>query len=451
MKKDEQLVAVNHISSSEPFFMVKSGELMKQLTAKDEYFERDNPLDLPVNLGFMMKSGPEALKHRRIFSQFFVQKHLDKITPMIEKYTIQKVELIKKDLLKQSGGDPQKFVKVEMQKYWRELFSEIVNYIMFGNKDYPEIDGMTVPKAVAHLIGITTKEINQNPINLLLFTIPSRLGLLPQCKPMKELYEKIEKACIEMYRKRTRLSPEERSCNLVDLMVEHNLNCPEDEVLDEEIIKGNLFAFQIAGMDTSRQVTLTTLHYLSKHPDLYSELSNEIRKSLFQGGEAKMIGGLENLDNSVYFNNFLREALRLFSAVPLAFPRIAKKNIKIGKYKIYKGSSFMMAFTGPQYNPENFRDPKTFKVDRFADTQKLAKDLRKGTYIPFSSGNRECIGKYLAEIFIKVGLSHFLREFEIAAVEDFHPRLEMGFNYGLQEVWVQARPRGGVAAGGDPQ
>ena len=452
MKKDEEVVALNHIFLPEPVLFIKSGKLMKEFLAKDnEYCTRRLPFTMPVNIGFILKAGPEALKLRTIFSKFFVQKHLEKITPMIEKFVMQKLKVIKKDLRKGNSKDSKKFTKIELQKYWKDLFSELVNYIMFGNEDYPEVDGMTIPRAVEHLIKVSTLEIHQHPLNRLFFTIPAKLGLLPRCQEMKDLAKKIDKACLDMYRKRTKLAPEQRSSNLIDLMVEHNLNCPEDEILNEEMIAGNLFLFQIAGMDTSRQVTLSSLHVLSKRPELAQNLHSDVNNQMFKDGEKKIIGSLEGLEKSTYLNNFLREALRMFGAVPLIFPRTATKNFKLGKYKIYKGTSFMVFLTGPQYDAETFKDPKEFKVDRFADPQTFAKASRHGNYLPFSSGNRECIGKYLAEIFIKVGLCHFLKEFEIAEVEGFDPKIEFAFTYGLKDCWVKARPRGEVTSGGDSE
>ena len=452
MKKDEDLVALNDILGTEPVLFIKSGKLLKELCSKDnECCEREIPFALPVNLGFMLKTGPEALKLRKIFSKFFVQKHLEKITPMIEKLVQQKVKLIKKEILKQTGKDSKKFGKVEMQKYWKDLFSELINYIMFGNEDYPEVKGMTIPRAVEYLISETTKDVDNHPLNLVFFNIPAKLGILPRCKELKQLSKNIDKACLDMYKKRTKLSPEQRGSNLIDIMVDHNLNCPEDEVLDENMIAGNLFLFQMAGMDTSRQVTLSSLYLLSKRPELASDLHSAVNKYLFNNGEKKFIGDLDCLDKSTYLNNFLKEALRMFAAVALGFPRVATKNFKLGKYKIYKGTGLLMMFSGPQYNSENFEDPYEFKVDRFADAQKLAKASRNGNYIPFSSGNRECIGKYLAEIFVKVGLSHFLKEFEVDRVEGFDPKREFEFTYGYKECWIKARPRGEVVNGGDSE
>ena len=404
---------------------------------------------MPVNTGFNLKSGPEALKQRTIFSKFFVQKHLDKITPMVEKFVIQKLNVIKKDLLKLNDNkESGKFIKIELQKYWKDLFSGLVNFIMFGNEDYPEVDGMTIPRAVEHLTKVTTLEIDQHPLNRLFFTVPAKLGLLPKCKEMKDLARKIDKACFDMYRKRTKLAPEQRSSNLIDLMVEHNLNCPEDEILNEEMITGNLFLFQVAGMDSSRQVSLSALHVLSKRPELAEDLYSEVNKRLFEDGQKKIIGSLEGLEQSAYLNNFMREVLRMYGSVPLIFPRAASKNFKLGKYKVYKGTSFMLFLNGPQYDTEAFEDPHEFKVGRFADPQTFAKASRNGNYLPFSSGNRECIGKYLAEIFIKTGICHFLREFEVAGVEGFDPKIEFAFTYGLKECWVMVRPRGVAASGG---
>ena len=441
MEKSQDLIAVNSLRTNITFFL-KSGEIIKEFCEKDkEFCDRKLPLQLPIKIGFLLKSGKHTLKQRRIFSHFFIQKHLDKITPMIEKITIQKLELVKKELLRLSGGDSKIFQKVNLLEYWKDLFSELINSIMFGVDDSPKVDGMSIPNAVQYLIHKTTTEINNHPLNLLFLMIPAKLGLLPQYKPLKLLKGKIEKACLEMYKKRTRLSPRKRSCNLVDLMVEHNLNCPEDEILSEEMIIGNLFLFQTAGMDTSRQASITTIHHLSKNPDLSSKLPSEVMKDLFKNGRKSIIGDLESLDQSPFLNNFLTEALRIFGPVGLCFPRVAKKDLKLGNYKIYKGDGLIVPLALPHFDPEKFDNPNKFKVDRLADSRTLANATRSGSYLPFSSGNRGCIGKYLAQIFLKVGLSYFIKEFEVAEVQGFDPKMEFSFTYGVKDCWVKLRPR----------
>ena len=442
IKREEGIVALNHPLESSTVLLLTSPEIVKEFCEKDnEFCDRRLPFELPVKIGFLLQSGEHALKLRKIFSEFFIQKNLAKITPMIEKITMEKFQTIKKELLKQSGGDPKKFQKIELQKYWKDLSSQLVNGIMFGTEDYPMVDGMTVARAIEHLLRITMTEIDNHPLNLAFFLLPSKLGLLPQCKPMKELYKKIEKACLEMYKKRVKLSPEQRSCNLIDLMVEHNLNCPEDEILDEESIIGNLFLFQIAGMDTARQVVIMSIHHLSKNLQLSSQLHSGVIKNVFRNGEKRIIGDLESLEESAFLNNFLKEALRIFVPVPLHFPRKAKKNFRLGKYKIYKGHWLVVSISVLHDHPDLFEDPQEFKVERFADSQTFAKTSRNCSYIPFSSGNRRCIGKYLANIFMKVGLSHFIKEFEVQEVEGFDPKTEFGFTSGYKECWVKLRAR----------
>ena len=451
-KQDEGIVAINHPYEPHPSLLLTSPEIVKEFCEKDnEFCDRILPLELPVKIGFLMQSGEHALKKRRIFSKFFLQKHLNKITPLIEKITIKKFEFIKKDLLRLSRGDAKKFQKIDLQEYWKGLSSELVNGIMFGANDYPKVDGMTIPNAIRYLLRTTVTEIDNHPLNLIFFMMPSKLGLLPQCKPMKELYQKIEKACLDMYKKRSRLRPEERGCNLVDLMVENNLNCPEDEILDEENIIGNLFLFQIAGMDTSRQVATMSIHHLSKNPHLSSQLYSGVVKDLFKNGGKKLIGDMESLEKSVFLNKYLKEALRIFAPTVMHFPRRATRNFKLGKYKIYKGDFLVVAVSVLHYDPNLFEDPKEFKVDRFSDSQAFAKASRNCSYVPFSSGNRGCIGKYLANIFMKVGLSHFIKEFEVTEDEEFDPKMEFGFTSGYKECWVKLRPRSAGSVNGDSE
>ena len=434
-----QLAVVNPPIGTDPSLIIKDPALIKEYLSKDnEVAERTMPFDLPIKPGFFLKSGHKILKDRAIFANFFKEENLAKITPGIEKFVIKKIEKIKGDLFP-SGRNNNEFKKVELQAYIKPLFGELVNYIMFGNKSCPLIDGKKMPEALQKLTEDEIFHISLHPLNLLLFNLPSQYKLLPKSKEQAIKHKKILDACNTMYKQRTRQRPEDRGCNMIDLMIEHNLICKQDETIDQSTIIGNLILFQMAGMDTSRQVSISSLHYLSKHPEMAEELRKNILAELFDNGEKSVIAEYSGFDNSDYLNKFMLEALRIFGAVPLPIPRVAKKNFKLGKYRIYKGTEIIVSLTGPHYDPEIYPEPRKIKIDRF--TKEKLREVKNGSYLPFSSGTRDCIGKNLAQIFVRSVLCHFLRVFDIAEDKDFVGRMAFEFSYGMKECYVKLRLR----------
>ena len=439
MKDEEQLVVINPTIGSRPFLIIKDPVLIKEFLSKDnEVAGRSMPFSLPIDPGFILKSGHKILKDRAIFANFFKEENLVKITPGIEQFVIKKVEEIKKDLFP-SGRLNREFKKVELQQHFKPLFSDLVNYIMFGNKGCPLIDGKNLPQAVQELTQDEVAHIELHPLNLLLFRIPSKYKLLPKCKEQALKLNKIHEACQKMYKERTSKRPEERGCNMIDLMIEHNLSCKEEEILDQKSIIGNLILFQLAGMDTSRQVSTSTLYYLSKHPEMADELRKHIISDLFENGWKSCIGDYGRFDDSKYLNKFMVEALRMFTSAGLALPRFAKKNFRLGKYRMFKGSVIVVPFTGPHYDPEIYPEPTKIKIDRF--TKEKQREVKNGSYLPFSSGNRDCLGRNLAQIFVRCLLCHFLRVFELSEDKDFVGRMAFEFSYGMKKCSVKLRLR----------
>lgn len=55
-----------------------------------------------------------------------------------------------------------------------------------------------------------------------------------------------------------------------------------------------------------------------------------------------------------------------------------------------------------QRSPDNYVDPKKFDPERFMDkSPNNPNKIGSGTFLPFSAGNRHCLGKLLASLEIK--------------------------------------------------
>ncbi len=70
-------------------------------------------------------------------------------------------------------------------------------------------------------------------------------------------------------------------------------------------------------------------------------------------------------------------------------------------------------------DPEIWENPEEFKPERF-DVVKSA-DKFTYSYIPFSAGQRNCIGQKFAMLEMKSTLSKVLRHYEISTPKDFKP------------------------------
>ena len=107
--------------------------------------------------------------------------------------------------------------------------------------------------------------------------------------------------------------------------------------------------------------------------------------------------------------------------------RMAKKDFKMGKYNISKGTAIRISFLTLQTRPEDFEQPAKFDLTKYQDKTAM-KELKKYTLIPFSTGKRSCIGKNLA---IKMIVANLVNELELIP-SDVPNRRIIQLNYTVQ-------------------
>lgn len=70
---------------------------------------------------------------------------------------------------------------------------------------------------------------------------------------------------------------------------------------------------------------------------------------------------------------------------------------------------------GLMHNPKYYNSPEIFNPNRWDD--KTLYNSEPYSFIPFSAGNRSCIGKYLALMETKLMMIGFLTSFDISRTE----------------------------------
>lgn len=109
-----------------------------------------------------------------------------------------------------------------------------------------------------------------------------------------------------------------------------------------------------------------------------------------------------------YTRNVFREALRLYP--PITFiPRVAAEAAQIGKYRVKRGAMIMVAPWTIQRHARLWRDPHVFDPDRFSPAREG--EIVPGSYMPFGSGPRVCVGAAFATTEATLILARLLRRY----------------------------------------
>lgn len=216
---------------------------------------------------------------------------------------------------------------------------------------------------------------------------------------------------------------EEKSKDILTVLMEGNMtNNPEDQLPDEEII-AQVSTFAFAGMDTTSSATSRLLWLLSEHQDVQDRLRAEIR-------EAKSRYGHPNYDELVglpYLDAVCRETLRLYPPVP-SLSRVVKEDAVVPLLKpirgtdgkditelfLPKGNTVMISIVGWNRNPDLWGETVLqWRPERWLEglPQDLIDAKVPGVYsnlMTFLGGSRGCIGFKFAQLELKMILFNLL-------------------------------------------
>ncbi|KAF0978368.1 hypothetical protein FDP41_002883 [Naegleria fowleri] len=209
-------------------------------------------------------------------------------------------------------------------------------------------------------------------------------------------------------------STEERR-DLLSVVVEANRE--QKGILTDQELKSDAYVFSLAGHETTATAMQWCVYELGKRPEIQQRAREEVDRILGKGPNARK-PYFDDYSQLHYVNAVLMETLRLHPPVMGVF-RAARKNTTIGPYSIPAGTTVAMDIYSANRSEKNWESPLEFKPERFpldADSQlKIQHDF---TWIPFSMGNRKCIGYKFALIEACMILSRMLQFYELELLND---------------------------------
>lgn len=125
------------------------------------------------------------------------------------------------------------------------------------------------------------------------------------------------------------------------------------------------------------------------HPDIQQKLFDEIDSVLDLEEEINQ----EHVKNMRYLDAFTKEALRFFPVVPF-LTRLSNEDMNLGDVIIPKGTEFIMDIWNMHRIQKNWKfDATKFNPENFFTENNVTR--HPYSYIPFSSGPRNCIGNLI--------------------------------------------------------
>ncbi|KAJ4299860.1 hypothetical protein N0V90_005106 [Kalmusia sp. IMI 367209] len=176
----------------------------------------------------------------------------------------------------------------------------------------------------------------------------------------------------------------------------------------------------IAGADPYSQVLTGAIFYLVHNEQCLKKATQDVRSTFASASE--IVSGTK-LNSCTYLCACIEESLRRLAPVPSHVPRvILAGGMTIDGHFFPEGTVVGVPQYSIHHNPDYFPDPFVFSPDRWIPSStnpQSAIDEMRRAFEPFGLGTRQCIGKNLGYLQLKLTLAHLLWRFDIRECEEY--------------------------------
>ncbi|KAI0448693.1 trichothecene C-15 hydroxylase [Xylaria acuta] len=222
-------------------------------------------------------------------------------------------------------------------------------------------------------------------------------------------------------------------------LIEGLISKPDDDELGQlsfgEIVS-TASVLVLAGSVNNSSLLCGVTYFLVTNPEALKKLTEEVRGP-FKGQEDTTLMSVNT--DLPYMLACLNEALRLYSPVGGAFPRLVPKGGVTVCNNLSSATDYHFTRTvvgvfhyAMYHDPTLWTDPETFAPERFLGDPKYANGKRDA-FEPFSVGPRNCVGKSLVYAEMRLILTKIIFSFDMNIAEDSKNRLDQK----VFSVWIK--------------
>jgi len=213
---------------------------------------------------------------------------------------------------------------------------------------------------------------------------------------------------------------------LLDVLLQ---SAVDGKPLSNADIEEEVDAFTFAGHDTTTNTICFTLFTIAKFPEVQRKLNEEIQQILGDGEVTFKV-----INEFKYLDLVIKETMRLYPPVPIIARRLYEE-VDFGDFIAPANANYNLIFYTLFKNPEIFENPEEFIPERFLETEKSPY-----AFIPFSAGQRNCIGQKFALLSVKNNLINILRKFEVV-YGNIEPVLEINLTLKCDGLFIGFKPK----------
>jgi cytochrome P450 len=207
----------------------------------------------------------------------------------------------------------------------------------------------------------------------------------------------------------------ERYTDLLQIAIDASNKHPE--LLKPQTVANLVNSIISAGADTTAGTMTTILYLLLKHPEKQQKLLDELETSphAFKARWPR-IPQARNVHELPYLNAVIKEALRLNPPLAVPLERIVPEDgVMIDGIFVAAGTVIGCMGLMVHHDQACYGvDVEKFRPERWLQAPREKLVLMERGFLAWGSGNRTCLGRYVAEMEIKLVISSLLLNFKVS-------------------------------------
>ncbi|KAK4152708.1 cytochrome P450 [Chaetomidium leptoderma] len=197
-------------------------------------------------------------------------------------------------------------------------------------------------------------------------------------------------------------------------LVEGLLKRADEWGLTLEKLQANSAILIIGGSETTATLLSGVTFLLLTNPEAMTKLTAEIRGAFKSEDEIDFA----SVSTLPYLLACLDEALRMYPPVPTGLPRVVPRGgASIAGNYVPEKTVVAVHQWAMYHNDDHFKDPFVYHPERWLGDPAFADD-HKEAFQPFHLGPRNCLGRNLAYVEMRVILARVLWNFDMRIAED---------------------------------
>jgi len=386
----------------------------KKFKKTDEYTTKFKPF---FGNGLVTSSGDHHRKQRVAMNPLFTAERTDAFYNIFKKHATETVQLY----VKPNEGKPFNVIH-----FLENTTLRCIGEFAFS-LDYSKLP--EVAKTITNMSSNGSNYIGESMVygTPMLKTGSFWLNFMPvQAKLWKqdEIVHKHLQTIIDDHR--AKIGTAEEYSDPVTVMIK--------EGFSETDIRYGMSTIVHAGHDTTTYTSAYCLYLLARHPEVQERLRVTI-KAHMQGKSLDEIT-IKDVKECPMLVATVKETLRMYASIPF-LPREATEEVVIetggvdkkGKPKtvrLPKGANLLMPIFLMHRDADKWNDSKEFRPERHILGHEHHESSKN--YLPFSYGQRVCIGQTMAQLEVMLLVVMLLEEYKVSVTPGFRPKIKAGIS-----------------------